>query len=279
MQNLFWLPYESDSLADSALATASNGWAVFPLQPRGKLPLIRKADGGNGFLDATTDLEQVRAWWDRCPSANIGVAVPERHVVLDVDGEEGIAERSALEKEHEPLPFCTRQVTGGGGEQWIFLDEEPDELRQDVKFRPGLDTRCAGRGYFVAPPSIHPSGNRYRWLVRVEPARLPSWLRALIAKPVTPPRREYVPPAQPLPAHMLKRERYARAVLRGVCADVAGTAKGSKGASGRNDALNKGWWRIQQFRDAVCVDEARSALFEAALSTGLDEREIALVLR
>ena len=113
MQNLFWLPYESDSLADAALAYASNGWAVFPHIPRDKLPLIA---GGNGFHDATTDLDRVAAWWKREPRANIGVAVPPGHVVLDVDGDEGIAERGALEKQNEPLPFCTRQLTGGGGE-------------------------------------------------------------------------------------------------------------------------------------------------------------------
>ena len=62
-------------LADVALAYAEAGWEVFPL--RGKVPAIPKADGGKGVLDATTDLEQVAAWWHRMPDANIGGRVPE----------------------------------------------------------------------------------------------------------------------------------------------------------------------------------------------------------
>jgi hypothetical protein len=279
MRNLDWLPHTDDSLAVAAEVYAAHGWAVFPLVPRGKLPLIAKADGGNGFHDATTDVEQVRAQWKRTPLANIGFALRGNLVALDVDGGDGLAERHAIEVEHEPLPLTTRAITGSDSEHWIFTDERPNELRQDVKFRPGLDTRCADRGYIIVAPSVHPCGGLYRWHTCVAPAPLPAWLRAMIVKPTTAPRKVYVPPAEPLPGHMQKRERYARGVLRGVCADIAGTARGGKGASGRNNALNKAWWRVQQFRDAVSLDEARAALTDAALSCGLDEREIEKVLR
>lgn len=268
------LPVEKDALADAAVAYATMGLAVFPIAPRGKLPLIAKSEGGNGFHDATTDLEQVRAWWKREPQANIGLAVPAAHVVFDVDGGDGIASRRELERQHGPLPFTLRQITGSGGEHWIFADPNPDELRQDVKFRAGLDTRCAGRGYVIVAPSVHPCGGVYRWLAVAEPAPLPLWLRAMIKKPETQPRATYVPPANPLPSHMRGRERYARGVLRGVCDEVAAAAEGQ-----RNDTLNKAWWRAQQFRDVLPLAEARPALLRAAAACGLGEREAARVLR
>ena len=50
------------------------GLAVFPCKANGK-PVIRKEDGGNGFKDATTDPDQIRAWWKQWPHAEIGWAV------------------------------------------------------------------------------------------------------------------------------------------------------------------------------------------------------------
>ena len=62
------------SLLRSALYYARRGWPVFLLRPGDKAPLIPKRDGGNGVHDATTDLDQVRMWWERHPNANIGLA-------------------------------------------------------------------------------------------------------------------------------------------------------------------------------------------------------------
>jgi hypothetical protein len=48
----------TDDIGVWAIEYALRGWAVFPL--RGKVPAIR---GGRGFLDATTDLRHIVAWW------------------------------------------------------------------------------------------------------------------------------------------------------------------------------------------------------------------------
>ncbi len=49
----------------AALYHAAAGRPVFPCSPKDKRPSISKKDGGKGFKDATTDVDRIRAWWNR----------------------------------------------------------------------------------------------------------------------------------------------------------------------------------------------------------------------
>jgi hypothetical protein len=70
-----------EGTVERALAYAARGWPVFPCQPGGKQPATR-----HGYLDATTDPDQITWWWRRQPEANLAIATghpgPD---VLDVD--------------------------------------------------------------------------------------------------------------------------------------------------------------------------------------------------
>lgn len=92
------------SLREAALLYASKGWAVFPLQPRGKEPLT-----AHGFKDATTEAHQVEAWWDMWPDANVGLACgASGFFVIDVDIRNGgDTNLSALLEEQGAEPFST----------------------------------------------------------------------------------------------------------------------------------------------------------------------------
>ena len=72
----------SPYLAVPARSLAAAGVPVFPCVVEGKRPLTRR-----GFLDASSDPEQVAAWWSRTPNANIGIPTGASSgvVVVDVD--------------------------------------------------------------------------------------------------------------------------------------------------------------------------------------------------
>ena len=76
------------TLLEHALEYAKNGFYVFPLAVNSKLPAIA---GGKGHNDATTDLNQIRAWW-KDNEYNIGIACGSKSnlSVIDLDGKQGM---------------------------------------------------------------------------------------------------------------------------------------------------------------------------------------------
>ena len=141
----------------TALAYTRRGWRVFPCAPRGKVPLT-----AHGLKDASTDEKQLTDWWDRWPSANIGVATGAESgfFVLDVDGKDGNESLATLEREHGPLPTTVEAKTGGGGRHLLFKHPGQAVKNSAGRLGPGLDVRGDG-GYIVAPSSIHPTGKSY----------------------------------------------------------------------------------------------------------------------
>lgn len=278
--NLLWLGDVRDlSTADAALIYAANGWPVFPLL--GKFPPKELAADENdpndrgGFHRATTDERQIRAWWTRWPNANIGWPLPSGLFALDEDPRHaGDFARAMLERVHGAFPMTLRQVTGSGGQHWIFRSPEGVAIHQRSGWWDGLDTRSAGRGYIIVEPSLHPEARKpYRWLATVEPVDSPAWLiDAVRVREVV--RKSYVSPIVPSCAHLSRRKRLAVAVLAGVARKVAQACEGN-----RNDLLFWAWNRCNGYRDVLDRAEVERELFAAGTACGLGEREIRKVFR
>lgn len=142
---------------------------VFPCSPGSKSPLA----GSQGFKDATTDRDQINAWWaDQdcnvafCP-ADAGLAV------VDVE-REGLANWDLLEASYGETATRTVYTPGGGIHLHFFGSLPPTHSRIAEK----IDTRGVG-SYVLLPPSIV-DGKPYTWRDEQEdPAPLPAWVEPL----------------------------------------------------------------------------------------------------
>jgi hypothetical protein len=211
--------FPKGSLGAAALYYATElGWAVFPLAPQGKVPLTGKAQGGRGLLDASIDPNQIVAWWSAHPTANVGIATGDRSgiVVVDVDGAAG---EDAL-SDYGALP-TTPIATTGKGRHLLFARPEAGVRNSAGRLGAQLDVRGDG-GYIVAPPSVHPSGARYRWTV--VPGRVPL---ADLPTPILDRLRGVVGHIAGTPAPMDRAD-----AMRAVDVVLTGVAEG-----GRNQAL------------------------------------------
>jgi hypothetical protein len=238
---------------DRALGYAANGWQVFPLKPRDKVPATRR-----GLYEATNNAATLRRWFTGAHPYNIGVrtGVPSGVFVLDVDGEQGFSSLAELVEQHGFLPPTLRSTTGEGRHYW-FVARGPIPCSAG-KIAPGIDIRGDG-GYVVAPPSTHPNGTVYRWVNDEPPADAPHWLLNLVRR-----RPEVAPP--PVTGPITCSDAYCRAALESEVRSVADAAEG-----GRNHALNRASFSLHQL---VAIgkldgDEVVNRLVEAAHSCGL----------
>lgn len=152
----------NNQFLDAAIDYASRGIAVFPLKPRDKAPITK-----HGVHEATTNFDQIKKWWSKHPSANIGIAcgqVSGGLLVVDLDrkpnGVDGLDSLNEWERENGNLPETVRSITGNGGAHIFYRIK--GEGKNRVNLLEGVDIRSDG-GYVVAPPSIHNNGNPYEW--------------------------------------------------------------------------------------------------------------------
>ncbi len=156
------------------------GFRVLPLLEMSKDPngtLVR-----NGHLQATTDPDVVRYWWQRFPHGNIGLRLMKIWA-LDIDPRHGGHERLATwVRQYGELPTTAVQETGSGGQHYLFHNVPEFNAISWGKLVDGIDIKGGGRGYVVVAPSVHPdTGAEYQWregheLGRVPVAEPPAWL-------------------------------------------------------------------------------------------------------
>jgi hypothetical protein len=185
---------ESDVMIRTALYLAERGLPVFPCKPRDKVPATV-----HGLKDATTDLAVIEQWWRQEPEFNIAIATgavsPRSVFVIDVDNTDAEAELRKLEATHGDLPPTVEAITARGRHVYFKMPDRP--VRNSAgKIAEGIDVRGTG-GYVLAPPSMHPSGRRYRWSVDSNDtlAAAPDWLLDKIADPTNGARPAALPPS------------------------------------------------------------------------------------
>ena len=160
------------SMVDAALAWAADGWNVFPLNPRNKMPLLKSAHpkgdplkgrckgecgrDGHGALDGTRDRTVIQRWWAASPGAGIGANLGETRLAFDVDIQHGGHFLSSF-------PDTRRHLSGrGNGNAHLIYHVEPGTMAAMIRpsvgdkgFTTGIDIRSGRGSYIVLPPTLH----------------------------------------------------------------------------------------------------------------------------
>jgi len=146
-----------------ALAYLKKGKSVIPVG-KNKRPLIKWEE----FQKRLPTEAEVRSWWKMFPEANIGIVTGKvsNILVVDVDKKSGGIETV----KGLALGATLTAKTGGGGLHYYYKYQEG--VGNKAGIYQGIDIRGEG-GYVLAPPSMHESGQPYRWGLTIEAADFP----------------------------------------------------------------------------------------------------------
>jgi hypothetical protein len=158
---------QKPDLLTAALDYAARGWKIFPCVPADKPPLT-----GNGQNAATTDPEQIRAWWAKWPDANIGWNLAASGMVaIDADTYKPECEWDTVKAAHD-VPATLTQRSARGGTHFVFQAEPDVRYRGDLG--KAIDTRH--KNYILLAPSVF-AGGSYEWANDAPIAPAPAWLK------------------------------------------------------------------------------------------------------
>ncbi|OAH15041.1 bifunctional DNA primase/polymerase [Streptomyces jeddahensis] len=257
-----------------ALSAAERGLAVIPLS-RTKLPALpspHRADPapalcrgecgrfGHGVYDASSDPGRIRELFAAAPWATgygIACGLPPYHLIgVDLDTKSGTDSSAALRelalRHLFTIPDTVVVITPSGGRH-VWLSGPPDIVVPNSAGRlaPGIDIRGAG-GYLVGPGSRTDHGvySTAPGTAHLPVAPCPPALLRLI----TPPPR----PHHPTP---LSTGQHGQGLVQFVLAAHEGQ---------RNTRL---FWAACRAYENGIGDELATPLVEAAIHTGLTERE------
>jgi P4 family phage/plasmid primase-like protien len=168
-----WLDEPANNNPVSPLHQVALDWAacnvpVFPCLPRSKKPAV-----AGGFHAATTNREQIGAWWKTWPDANPAFE-PEANGLAVIDPEFDAAPNWA---NGHPLPATFTVKTPRGGKHLYFEGSLPSTMARLAK---RVDTRGKG-GYVLLPGCIvfdEETGTTGTYTIEhdVDYAPLPAWL-------------------------------------------------------------------------------------------------------
>ncbi len=248
---------DQPDLRAHAIAYAAAGIPVFPCVPGAKTPIT-----AHGFHDATTDPDQIRAWWTATPAANIAMPTGAPGFdVLDVD----------VRPHGNGWAALHRAKASGLLEGWIGAIRTPSgglhlhfpgTAQRNASLRhQHLDFRGLG-GYVLLPPSrIHTTeyARRYALIATRSRTHQPlAW--ATVAQLLAPP--------APMPSQP-HRTTADRSSMTRLAAHVARQAEGN-----RDNAL---FWAACRAAEGGATD--LQPLVDAATSAGLPERQARRTVR
>ena len=149
-------------ILDAALEYLDYGWAVIPISPDTKKPLIKWGHYIDDNVMPTED--EVYDWFEKWPNANIAILTGEMSglIVVDCDNENAVDEAKKYGLTSTPISVRTKKgwhfyFKFPKGSGWIKNRVGADGNGRDWPRVDGLDLR-GSKGYVLAPPS-----KNYQW--------------------------------------------------------------------------------------------------------------------
>lgn len=159
----------------------NNGWSCIPVNSKAKKGSM--ISSWKEFQTRMPSLDEIDQWVNEYSDAGIGIITGQNSgvIVLDIDPRHD----GHLSIRGKEIPPTVSVKTGGGGTHYYFrYPEGLDTIKSRANILPGVDLRADG-GLAFAPPSIHPSGEKYEFYETMTPevmklAEIPEWLLTII---------------------------------------------------------------------------------------------------
>jgi hypothetical protein len=268
----FQMPAASASQLAHALAYRRMGWSVIPMRAGTKKPHVR----WKRFKEQSVTEQNIRDWWEEWPNAGIGLLLGPVSGVLavDVDGPE--AHEALIERVGSDQRIAAPKSISGSRKpkRYHLLFQHPDmkTKARACPWHPKLELRGQG-GLVVLPPSLHGSGNRYKWVKDRTPSDLslpplPAAIAKTLAAPVKP-KAASKPLVRSLHAEKSSlHESFALSTRRFLRGDYANS---------------DGEWNNRLFKAAcdlcgrgLAIETAKQLLLKGAVPRDYDQEQIAL---
>lgn len=264
-----------------------SGWrhkSPCPEKSHGKHPLIN----WRGIRHIT--VAHINTWWGDHPDAGIALLTGARSGfdVIDIDPDNG-GDYQLLTDTYQGIPDQPHTISGSGGQHvWVTHPGVPttNGMAQTIGL-PGIDYRGDG-GLIVVAPTIHYTGNRYRFtsLPPPAPVTLP-WLETMARKKDTDrkarqkaaeQRLQYLRDNPPEPPTEAKTRTGANMLAVAVEKILESGANAGR-AGGRHDTViaQARWIGGLIPEGYVTEDDVRRDLLDAAVTVAGPEREAEMV--
>lgn len=284
----------TNELLASALRLAGRGISVIPLWwPQGAICACPKGAECpspakhpltyNGLKDATTDAQTIATWWERYPSANIGLITGDAIDVIDVDGaipayQQLIADIGA--------PQHVATVITGRGDGGLHIYCTPGGNKTIPSGKHGLPNKIEVKGaggYVVAPPSKHVSGGTYTYMTQDTgtihgDVVLTDWLASIAPEEAKVIELRPTPTMHTPTMHTTNADKvtkYRDAVINSACDLIAYAGVGGRWMALATEAVPKMARGIAG--GLITRDVAIYALEGAARQAGLETSEVARI--
>lgn len=170
-------------LVEAAASYLNLGLSVIALSgktPNGKVHRHGLHEAIAGPVENEADWQLLEGAFDHADTTGVGILVQYPYVVVDIDGPDGAEQWAELVGGTLDLASTTWVArTGRGLHLWYASVQPTGTIKLDTK----LDLKGDG-GYVAAPPSRHPDGPIYEWLippsVEAPPKEVPERLRERI---------------------------------------------------------------------------------------------------